>query len=78
MKLPDSSAFHHGKEARARGLPCLLTDGRLKPETRADWFEGWRHQDRLMSPPPSTEKISAFNGFLSNLSNECRRSLKAS
>lgn len=78
MKLPNSSAFHHGKEARFRGLPCTLTDGRLKPETRADWYAGWNHQDRLMAPPTTTDQINAFNGFLSDLAKECRQILKTS
>jgi hypothetical protein len=78
MTLPDSSAFHHGKEARKNNLPCILGDGRLKAETRADWYAGWNHQDRLMAPPLTADQINAFNGFLSDLAKECRQSLKNS
>jgi len=74
MSLPDSSAFHHGKEARKNGLPCIISDGRIKPETRADWYAGWNHQDAMMMPPPSAEEIAQNQQFFSALAAEVRAS----
>lgn len=75
MRLPDSSAFHQGKEARSRGRPCVITDGRLKPRTRQDWISGWLYQDKLMAPRPSDEAIAENNAFLRSLAEEVRNSL---
>ena len=74
MILPDSSAFHHGKEARRNGLPCVISDGRMKPETRADWYAGWNHQDAMMKPQPSEAEIEQNNAFLRSLAAEVRAS----
>lgn len=74
MQLPDSIAFHHGKEARKTGLPCSLTDARMKPQTRQEWYAGWNHQDALMKPAPSAEDIEQNNGFLRDLAAEVRAS----
>lgn len=74
MSLPDSSAFHLGKEARKNGLPCHLRDARLKPENRADWYVGWNHQNALMMPQPSEAEIEQNNGFLRSLAAEVRAS----
>lgn len=74
MNLPDSSAFHHGKEARKNGLPCVISDGRMKPETRADWYAGWNHQDAMMKPQPSEAEIEQNNAFLRSLAAEVRAS----
>lgn len=70
--LPDSRAFHLGKEARANGLPCSITDGRLSPQTRQDWYAGWNHQDALMKPQPSAEEVEQSNAFLRDLAAEVR------
>ncbi len=72
MSLPDSSAFHHGKAARANGLPCSITDARMKPETRQDWYAGWNHQNALMMPAPSAADIEQNNDFLRSLAAEVR------
>lgn len=73
--LPDSSAFHRGKEARSRGLPCVNMDGRLAPSSRQDWISGWLHQDKLMAPRPSDEAIAEHNAFLRGLAKEVRASI---
>lgn len=75
MRLPDSRAFHLGKEARSNGLPCTITDARLKPETRQDWHAGWNHQDALMKPQPSEAEITQNNDFLRTLAAEIRASI---
>ena len=72
MSLPDSRAFHHGKEARRNGLPCSLKDARMKPATRQDWYAGWQHQNALMMPPPSEAEIEQNNDFLRSLAAEVR------
>lgn len=75
MSLPDTRAFHLGKEARSRGLPCSISDARLKPETRADWYAGWNHQNALMMPQPSAEEIAQNNNFLRDLAASVRTSI---
>lgn len=70
--LPDSRAFHLGKEARSNGLPCSITDARMKPETRQDWYAGWNHQNALMMPPPTETEITQNNDFLRSLAAEVR------
>ncbi|MES2598647.1 MAG: hypothetical protein V4662_25150 [Verrucomicrobiota bacterium] len=75
MSLPDSRAFHHGKEARKNGLPCSITDARLAPSTRQDWYAGWNHQNALMMPQPSADVIDQNKTFLSNLADSVRASL---
>ena len=71
----DSQAFHRGKEARHRGLPCIITDARMKPETRQDWYAGWNHQDALLKPQPSEEEITQNNSFLRDLAAQVRASI---
>lgn len=70
--LPNTPAFHLGKEARKNGLPCMITDGRLMPKTRDDWYAGWNHQDALMKPQPSEAEITQNNDFLRSLAAEVR------
>jgi hypothetical protein len=73
--LPNSRAFHLGKEARKNGLPCVISDGRLTPQTRQDWYAGWNHQDKLTRPAPSAAEIDQNNNFLRDLAASVRASI---
>jgi hypothetical protein len=67
MSQPNSSHFHNGKAARAAGKPCVISDGRMTPQTRQEWYDGWNYQDALMRPVPSAEEIEDTASFLQSL-----------
>jgi hypothetical protein len=68
MSQSNSSHFHNGKAARARGEACIApTDARLAPESRQLWYDGWNHQDALMRPVPTNEEIEDTASFLRGL-----------
>jgi hypothetical protein len=72
MSQSNSSHFHAGKAARAAGKPCTITDGRMKPESRTEWYEGWNLQNALMLPPPSAEDVAQNDSFFAGLRAELR------
>lgn len=67
MSQPNSSHFHNGKAARAAGKPCVISDGRMTPQTRQEWYDGWNYQDALMRPVPTDEEIEDTASFLKSL-----------
>lgn len=68
MKQSNSSHFHHGKAARARSEACIApADGRMTPESRQQWYDGWNLQDSLMKPVPSDAEIADTASFLKTL-----------
>jgi len=67
MSQPNSSHFHNGKAARAAGKPCVISDGRMTPQTRQEWYDGWNYQDALMRPVPSADEIEDTASFLRGL-----------
>lgn len=73
MNQPNSSHFHNGKAARKAGKPCIITDGRMKPESRNEWREGWNLQHSLMLPPPSAEHVAQNDSFFADLRAELRK-----
>lgn len=67
MSQPNSSHFHAGKAARRAGKPCVITDGRMTPQSRQQWYDGWNCQDALMRPAPSQAEIDDTASFLTGL-----------
>ena len=74
MNQPNSSHFHAGKAARQTGKPCTITDGRLSPQSRAEWYAGWNMQDVLMRPPPTSAEVEQNDSFFADLRAELRKS----
>lgn len=66
MKQPESHHFHNGKAARAVGKPCVVTDGRMTPESRQLWYDGWNMQDAHEAAPSQAE-IDDTASFLAGL-----------
>ncbi len=73
MNQPNSSHFHNGKAARKAGKPCTITDGRMLPQSREEWYKGWNLQDALMRPPPTAEVVAQNDTFFTDLRAELRR-----
>ncbi len=73
MKQPASGHFHNGKAARKAGEPCVISDARMTPASRQEWYDGWNCQDALMRPVPTQAEIDDTAHFLTNL----KASLKA-
>lgn len=69
---PNCPHFHAGKQARAQGLPCIISDGRMSGASRESWRNGWTYQDNLMRPAPSQEEIDQNNSFFASLRAELR------
>ncbi len=72
MKQPNSSHFHNGKAARQAGKPCIISDGRMTDNSRAEWYEGWNFQDALMRGTPDAEHVAQNDEFFANLRAELR------
>lgn len=72
MSQPNSSHFHNGKAARKAGKPCHISDARMTPQSRAEWYAGWNTQDVLMRPPPSAAEVEQNDSFFANLRAELR------
>lgn len=62
-----SKYFHRGKEARAHGKDRALSDGRVTPANRRDFYEGWDEQDRYMRPAPTLEELQEQEEALSGI-----------
>lgn len=65
--------YHRGKSARRAGLPCTLSDARIKPENRREWFAGWHAQDKHERSKTEVETLATeqvFSAFLSDLKRE--------
>ena len=75
MNQPNSSHFHNGKAARKAGRPCMITDGRMSPLSRAEWYAGWNLQDVLMRAPPSPEEVAQNDSFFADLRAELRKGM---
>lgn len=73
MSQPNSSHFHNGKAARHAGKPCVISDGRMTPQSRTEWYEGWNFQDALMRPAPPAEDIAQNDSFFAELRAELRK-----
>lgn len=48
--------LHRGKEARANGKSRELKDGRVSLTNRAQFFDGWDEQNRMMAPAATEEQ----------------------
>ena len=75
MTQPNSSHFHAGKAARKAGRPCTITDGRMSPQSRGEWYAGWNLQDVLMRPAPSAAEVAQNDSFFEGLRAELRKEL---
>jgi len=51
-----SKWFHRGKFARMRGEERAVKDGRISPQSRQEFYEGWDEQDRYMQPPLTSDQ----------------------
>lgn len=72
MSQSNSSHFHAGKAARKSGKPCTITDARLSPQSRAEWYAGWNMQDVLMRPAPTAAEVEQNDIFFADLRAELR------
>lgn len=72
MKNPAETWYYRGKEARGRGRPRELPDGRISAANRAAWGRGWDDEDRLHAPQLTVEQAREFNSFFRNLAKELR------
>lgn len=73
MIQPNSSHFHAGKAARQAGRPCIISDGRMKPESRQEWYAGWNFQDAFMRGQPDAEHVAQNDEFFTSLRAELRK-----
>lgn len=69
---PNCPHFHAGKQARSEGKACVIADGRMKPESRQSWYDGWNYQNNLMMPKPTEEEVQDSADFLKKLSASLR------
>ncbi len=73
MNQPNSHHFHNGKAARHAGKSCHISDARMSPQSREEWYAGWNYQNSLMQPPPAAEVVAQNDEFFSNLRAELRK-----
>jgi hypothetical protein len=64
-----SKWFHRGKEARMRGEPRRLDDGRCSAAARQAFHEGWDDEDNRRSPQPTEAERETFRAGISEIIN---------
>ncbi|MGV3663864.1 MAG: hypothetical protein ACO1TE_27075 [Prosthecobacter sp.] len=69
---PNSSHFHAGKAARKDGKACFISDGRMKPESREQWYAGWNYQNNAMLPQAEQAVVEQNESFFATLRAELR------
>ena len=62
--------FDRGRDAFTEGRPCFIADGRASGKDRQDWYDGWKHQQNLNTPPASEEARAATIAELESIKNE--------
>lgn len=75
MKDPLQTWYYRGREARGRGLPRELPDGRISAENRASWGRGWDDEDTMRAPKPTEAEVEEFNAFFRGLAAEVRSNI---
>lgn len=70
-------AHTSGKAARWAGKDRVITDGRLSPASRRDWYAGWDFQDNIMRNADNSD-AAARNNNIDRLKTTIRAALKNS
>lgn len=65
-----ASWFDRGRDAYTFGRPCFIADGRGSGKDRQAWYDGWKHQQNLNTPPASEEARAATIAELEAIKNE--------
>lgn len=52
----------------------MITDGRMRHNSRQEFYEGWNYQDALMLGQPSAEEVAQNDQFFADLRAELKKS----